>query len=112
MSSSLVFLDDAAVCHAIYYGDRRVVSGPRLDFGQVRVAAERWAPLLKGAPIAEVALIGSEIASTADQTAFVRVVMNLTDCGEGTVSIVSPDLRYISRIFDGMTPKTCSQRNA
>ena len=31
--------------------------------------------------------------STADHTAVVRVVMNFTDCADGTVSIVSPDLQ-------------------
>ena len=49
--------------------------------------------------------------STADHTADVRVVMNFTDCADGTVSIVSPDLRYISRIFAGRLPNTASHRN-
>ncbi len=49
--------------------------------------------------------------STAAHTAVVRVVMNLTDWADGTVSIVSPDARYISRIFAGRLPNTASQRN-
>ena len=43
--------------------------------------------------------------STACHTAVVRVVMNRTDCSDGVASIVSPLLRYISRIAAGRRPK-------
>jgi hypothetical protein len=49
--------------------------------------------------------------STADHTAVVRVVMNLTDCADGTVSMVSPDDRYIRRMRAGRLPNTASHRN-
>ena len=49
--------------------------------------------------------------STAFHTAVVRVVMNFTDCADGSAVMVSPVLRYISLIADGRRPSTSSHRN-
>ena len=49
--------------------------------------------------------------STAFHTAVVRVLMNFTDCADGTAVMVSPVRRYINLIAVGRRPSTSSQRN-
>ena len=116
MSSPELVTEMLTGCRGSGRGEQRLVGGESLGRSKRRIAAERWTPLLERAESHNLLGRGRkspvvQARSTADQTAVVRVVMNFTDWAEGTVSMVSPDDRYISRILAGRLPNTASHRN-